>query len=43
MRTGRVSVDHMLTSTNFVPLEGIQDAFEALCKPTNELQMVVQL
>ena len=43
MRTGRVSVDHMLNSTNFVPLEGIQDAFEALCRPTTELQMVVQL
>jgi hypothetical protein len=33
----------MLTSTNFVPLEGIQGAFEALCKPTSELQMVVEL
>ena len=43
MRTGLVSVDHMLTSTNFVPLEGIQGAFEALCKPTSELQMVVEL
>ncbi len=41
MRTGRVSVDHMLNATNFVPLEGIQDAFETLCHPTTELQMVV--
>ena len=43
MRAGRVSVDHMLTSTNFVPLDGIQDAFESLCRPTSELQMVVAL
>ncbi len=43
MRTGRVSVDHMLSATNFVPLESIQGAFEALCKPTSELQMVVEL
>ena len=43
MRTGRVSVDHMLSATNFVPLESIQGAFEALCKPTSELQMVVGL
>ena len=43
LRTGKVSVDHMLTGTNFVPLEGIQDAFQALCHPTTELQMVVQL
>ena len=43
MRTGRVSVDHMLSATNFVPLDGIQGAFEALCRPTNELQMVVEL
>ena len=43
MRTGRVSVDHMLSATNFVPLEGIQGAFEALCHPTTELQMVVAL
>ena len=42
MRTGKVSVDHMLSGTNFVPLEGIQNAFEALCSPTTELQMVVQ-
>jgi threonine dehydrogenase-like Zn-dependent dehydrogenase len=43
MRTGRVSVDHMLDGANFVPLEGIQGAFEALCHPTRELQMVVEL
>jgi (R,R)-butanediol dehydrogenase/meso-butanediol dehydrogenase/diacetyl reductase len=43
MRTGRVSVDHMLNATNFVPLEGIQSAFESLCRPSSELQMVVEL
>ena len=43
MRTGRVSVDHMLSGANFVPLEGIQGAFESLCNPTTELQMVVEL
>ncbi|MCY4559262.1 MAG: zinc-binding dehydrogenase [Chloroflexi bacterium] len=43
MRTGKVSVEHMLSGTNFVPLEGIQGAFEALCHPTSELQMVVEL
>ena len=42
MRTGRVSVEHMLSGANFVPLEGIQGAFEALCQPTTELQMVVE-
>ena len=43
MRSGQVSVDHMLSATDFVPLEGIQGAFEALCHPTGELQMVVAL
>ena len=43
MRTGRVSVEHMLSATNFVTLEGIQGAFEALCRPTSELQMVGEL
>jgi (R,R)-butanediol dehydrogenase/meso-butanediol dehydrogenase/diacetyl reductase len=43
MRSGKVSVNHMLSATNFVPLEGIQGAFEALCNPTSELQMVVAL
>ena len=42
MRTGRVSVDHMLNATNFVPLDGIQGAFESLCRPSSELQMVVE-
>ncbi|MYC32568.1 MAG: zinc-binding dehydrogenase, partial [Chloroflexi bacterium] len=43
MCTGRVSVEPMLSATNFVPLEDIQGAFEALCRPSTELQMVVQL
>ena len=42
MRKGLVSVDHMLNATNFVPIEGIQGAFEALCRPSSELQMVVE-
>jgi (R,R)-butanediol dehydrogenase/meso-butanediol dehydrogenase/diacetyl reductase len=42
MRRGQVSVDHMLKATNFIPLEGIQSAFESLRHPTSELQMVVE-
>ena len=45
IRKGLVSVDHMLSATNFVPIEGIegiQGAFEALCRPSSELQMVVE-
>lgn len=42
MRTGKVSVDFMLPDTSFIPLEGIQEAFEALMRPTTQLQVVVK-
>ena len=43
IRSGKVSVDHMLSDANFLPLADIQGAFESLMKPSKELQMVVRM
>lgn len=42
MKAGKVSVEPMLSDTNFVPLADIQQAFESLVKPSSQLQMVVR-
>ena len=42
IRSGKVTVDPMLSEAGFIPVEGIQQAFEALIKPTVQLQMVVK-
>ena len=38
---GKVSITPMVSDASFVPLRGIQRAFEELTKPTVQLQMVV--
>ncbi len=43
IKAGRVSVEHLLSDTNFLPLDDIQAAFESLMKPSTQLQMVVRL
>ena len=43
IRSGKVSVEHMLSDANFLPLDDIQGAFESLMKPSTQLQMVVRL
>ena len=35
-------MEPLLSEASFVPLEGIQEAFEALFKPTTQLQMAVK-
>lgn len=42
MKQGKVDVGPMLAPDSFIPLERIQEAFEALMKPTTQLQMVVK-
>ena len=42
IRSGRVRMEPLLSEASFVPLEGVQGAFEALFKPTTQLQMVVK-
>ena len=42
MRTGRISMKPLLSESSFIPLEGIEKAFEALMKPSTQLQMVVR-
>ena len=42
IRTGKVTMDPLVSDASFVPLENIQGAFEALCKPSTQLQMVVK-
>ena len=42
LESGQVSVAPMLSEEGFIPLEGIQEAFEALVKPTTQVQMVVR-
>jgi (R,R)-butanediol dehydrogenase/meso-butanediol dehydrogenase/diacetyl reductase len=42
MSSGKISVASLLSESSFVPLTGIQKAFEALMKPSTQLQMVVR-
>lgn len=42
LRTGKITVEPLLSESSFIPLEGVQDAFESLVKPTTQLQMVVK-
>jgi len=42
IKSGKVSVDHMLSDANFLSLDDIQGAFESLMKPSTQLQMVVR-
>ncbi len=42
LQSGKITVEPMLREADFIPLDGIQQAFEALAKPTNQLQMVVK-
>ena len=41
IRSGKINIQPMVSEAGFIPLEGIQRAFEALVKPSVELQMVV--
>ncbi len=41
--SGKVDMEPLLSEAGFIPLEGIQGAFESLVKPTTQLQMVVKL
>lgn len=42
LRSGKVSIEPMLSEAEFISLEDIQQAFEALVKPSSQLQMVVR-
>jgi (R,R)-butanediol dehydrogenase/meso-butanediol dehydrogenase/diacetyl reductase len=42
MKSGKVSMKPLLSESSFVPLAGIEKAFEALMKPSTQLQMVVK-
>ena len=42
MRSGKVRVDPLLSEADFIPMDEIQQAFEALVKPTTQLQVVVK-
>ena len=42
IRAGTVSMEPLVSEASFLPLSDIQDAFEALCEPSTQVQMVVQ-
>lgn len=42
MQSGALSTESIMSEASFLPLEQIQSAFEALMKPTTQLQMVVR-
>ena len=42
LERGKIDVAPLLSEEGFIPLEGIQEAFEALMRPTTEVQMVVR-
>ena len=41
MRSGKVSIPSLVSEASYIPLDGIQEAFVALTRPSTELQMVV--
>lgn len=43
VRSGKVGTEPLLSETGFIPLEDIQQTFEALVHPTTQLQMVIRL
>ena len=43
IRTGDVKIEPLLSKADFISLDEIQSAFEALIKPSNQLQVVVKL
>ena len=42
IRTGKIDMEPLLNEAGYLPLDGIQEAFEALVKPSTQLQMVVK-
>ena len=40
--TGKVNLDPLMSDADIIELEGVQNAFEALCKPSTQVQMVVR-
>lgn len=42
IKSGKVRMDAMVSEASFVPLQGIQQAFEELIKPSNQVQVVVK-
>ncbi len=42
IRTGRVRPQAMLTEESVIPLEGIQEAFDSLLRPTTQIKMVIK-
>ena len=42
LRSGKVSIEPLLSEASFIPLEGIQAAFEQLIKPSTQVQVVVK-
>lgn len=43
LASGKVTLEPLLSDAGFIPLDDIQEAFEALVKPTTQVQMVVKL
>ena len=43
MASGKLSMDQLVLEESYIPLEDIQSAFEALVKPSTQVQMVVRL
>ena len=42
IRSGKVTMEPLVSEASFLPLDEIQGAFEALCEPSNQVQMVVR-
>ena len=43
LQSGKATIEPMLSESSFIPLEGIQEAFEKLTKPSTQLQMIVKM
>ncbi len=42
IRSGKVTMEPLVSEASYLPLDDIQGAFEALCNPSNQVQMVVR-
>jgi threonine dehydrogenase-like Zn-dependent dehydrogenase len=43
MRQGKISTEALMSGTSFIELDEIQPTFEALLKPTTQLQVVIRM
>ena len=42
IQAGKIDMQPMITDSSYIKLEHVQEAFEALVKPSSQLQMIIE-